>query len=176
MCECLLWKCVCVYMHVEESVFCVEGGRRGEVRGRSAVCRFAVFEWWLSGGVRTRWFYVWEPRAPHFSYIVPPLLQTVNATKDAQPIVARDSWGGRAMGRRQARRKGLALPEPPIADSHPFLSSSPVLSPLCHPFLFSPHSALPLSPSQEDLSTQGLVCPCLTYKRIKPTQGPSFLH
>lgn len=35
--------------------------------------------------------HVWEPCAPHFSYIVLSLLQTVNATKDAQPIVEWDS-------------------------------------------------------------------------------------
>lgn len=37
MCEYLLCKCVCLYMHEEESVFCKKGGHR---RGpQSAVCR-----------------------------------------------------------------------------------------------------------------------------------------
>lgn len=65
---------------------------RGAQRGAMISCvQVAVFEGWLGGGVRTCRPCVWEPRAPHFSYIVLLLLQTVNATKDAQPIVARDS-------------------------------------------------------------------------------------
>lgn len=91
MCVCFVRVCVCVclYMHVEGSVFCLKGGHRG-VPAISCV-QVAVFEGWLGGGVRTCRPCVWEPRAPHFSYIVLLLLQTVNATKDAQPIVARDS-------------------------------------------------------------------------------------
>lgn len=81
--------CVRLYMHVEERVFCVKGGHRG---GASISCvQVAIFEGWLGGGVRTCRPCVWEPCAPHFSYIVLLLLQTVNATKDAQPIVAQDS-------------------------------------------------------------------------------------
>lgn len=80
---------VCLYMHVEESVFCL---KRGAQRGAPISCvQVAVFEGWQGGGLRTCRACVWEPRAPHFSYIVLLLLQTVNATKDAQPIVARDS-------------------------------------------------------------------------------------
>lgn len=95
--------CVCVFVHV-----CVTKGRERVYRGaqRSAVCRFKR---WLCGGLRACRPCVWEPRAPHFSYIVLLLLQTVNATKDAQPIVAQDSWGGRAMGRMQAREEGSGL-------------------------------------------------------------------
>lgn len=37
---------------------------------------------------------VWEPSARHFSYIVLRLLQTVNATKDARPIVAQGQLRG----------------------------------------------------------------------------------
>lgn len=70
-------------------MFCV---KRGAQRGASISCvQVAIFEGRLGGGVRTCRPCVWEPRAPHFSYIVLLLLQTVNATKDAQPIVARDS-------------------------------------------------------------------------------------
>lgn len=77
-------------MRVEGSVFCV---KRGAQRGATISCvQVAVFEGADgAGGARTCQPCVWEPRAPHFSYIVLPLLQTVNATKDAQPIVAWDS-------------------------------------------------------------------------------------
>lgn len=79
----------CVYMRVERSA-CGKGGRAG--RAMISCVQVAVFEGLTGrGGERTCRPCVWEPRAPHFSYIVLPLLQTVNATKDAQPIVALDS-------------------------------------------------------------------------------------
>lgn len=99
---------VCVFVHEcgGKCVLC----ERGAQRGAAISCvQVAVFEGWQGGGVRTCRPCVWEPRAPHFSYIVLLLLQTVNATKDAQPIVARDCWGGRALGRRQAREEGSGL-------------------------------------------------------------------
>lgn len=99
---------VCVFVHEcgGKCVLC----ERGAQRGATISCvQVAFFEGWLGGGVRTCRPCVWEPRAPHFSYIVLLLLQTVNSTKDAQLIVARDSWGGRAMGRRQAKGGGVWL-------------------------------------------------------------------
>ncbi len=152
-CECLLCKSVYVFVHAcgGKCVLCERGAQRGDQL--CAGCRL-----WGGGGARegTCRPCVWEPRAPHFSYIVLLLLQTVNATKDAQLIVARDSWGGRAMGWRQAREEGsgLAWAWHGCLD---YLLSFPVLSPLSSPvlsstLLFSRHSALPLSPSQEDLA------------------------
>lgn len=174
--------CVCVCVCTckwREMCFCVKGGHRGAPG--SAVCRLSSLRGGWRRGVRTCRPCVWEPRTPHFSYIVLLLLQTVNATKDAQPIVARDSWGGRAIGRRLAREEGSGLPLslvwlprlPPLLPSSllsSHLPSAPVLSPL-----FSLHSALPLSPSQEDLAGPDLGGRCLSYKRFKPTQGLSFL-
>lgn len=81
---------VCVFVHAcgGKCVLC----ERGAQRGATISCvQVAFFEGWLGGGVRTCRPCVWEPRAPHFSYIVLLLLQTVNSTKDAQLIVARDS-------------------------------------------------------------------------------------
>lgn len=58
---------------------------------------------------------MWEPRATHFSYIVLWLLQTVNATKDAESIVAlgqlrvRGVTGGRALGQRQSKEERGSL-------------------------------------------------------------------
>lgn len=83
----------------------------GPQRGAAISCvQVAVFERRLGGGVRTCRPCVWEPCAPHFSYIVLFLLQTVNATKDAQPIVTRgqpERRGG--PGRRQAREERASL-------------------------------------------------------------------
>jgi len=84
---------VCVFVHAcgGKCVLCEkEGG--GARKGTTISCvQVALFEGWLGGGLRTCRPCVWEPRAPHFSYIVLLVLQTVNATKDAQPIVAQDS-------------------------------------------------------------------------------------
>lgn len=149
--------CVCVCTCMRRKVcFVRKGGTEWDLNQLCAgLCRL----WGVAGWGRTCRACVWEPCAPHFSDIVLLLLQTVNATKDAQPIVAWDRWGRRAMGRRQAREEGFGR-QPgmaAMATSPPFVSSS-VLSPLCsYPllfssFLFSLHSVLPLSPSQEDLA------------------------
>lgn len=96
--------CVCVLTQAcEGKFFCasvVSGDGGVSQQGTAISCvQVAIFELWLGGGVWTCRPCVWEPCAPHFSYIVLPFLQTVNATKDAQPIVARDSWGrGEANG------------------------------------------------------------------------------
>lgn len=88
--------------------------RGGHSGGAAISCvQVAVFERRLGGGVRTRRPCVWEPCAPHFSYIVLFLLQTVNATKDAQPIVTRGQpereGAGGGPGRRQAREERASL-------------------------------------------------------------------
>lgn len=76
---------------------------------------------------------------------------------------------------------GLCPVWQPWPSSPPFLSpllfsQLPILSsPLLSCPLLSLHSALPLSPSQEDLARPDLGSRCLSYKRIKPTQGLRFL-
>lgn len=139
-----------VYMRVEGSAILCEGGG-GVHRGapRSAVCRLPSLRGLAGagageagGGARTCRPCVWEPRAPHFSYIVLPLLQTVNATKDAQPIVALGQLRGEGTGGGGSRgRRALAQPEPSMAASPPLfpspLPSSALLSSshfarLCH--------------------------------------------
>lgn len=73
---------------------CERGAQKGRGGGAISCVQVAVFEGRPGGSVRTCRPRVWEPRAPHFSYIVLLLLQTVNATKDAQPIVAWTAEGG----------------------------------------------------------------------------------
>jgi len=94
-------------MHVEENVFIVNRAQRGVT---ISCVQVAVFERRMGGGVRTCRPCVWEPCAPHFSYIVLLLLQTVNTTKDAQPIVAQGQLRGEATGA-EAGKGGEVWPD-----------------------------------------------------------------
>lgn len=146
---------VCVFVHACEGK-CVLWERGTQRRGpQSAVCRSVP-------SLRGSWVGVWGHVGPvcgnpalltsHtlFSCSYKPLMpQKMLSLLWPGTDEGGGQWGGGRRGRRGLVGSLVWLP--------PFLSSS-ILSPLCsHPllfwsFLFSLHSVLPLSPSQEDLA------------------------